>query len=252
MNETATLPIWVLLLFCIALVGFITLIYTRGNWRTSLSFIGLATFVVLTITGINAWSDFIKTHFVGQFDQLGIPFRQAGPGWTLLPTSWPLWLVPTGIFTVLALGLGWWLHQCFATTSTSGASEPPENVPAATVFPTTNPVPTATTSAIAPLQKSVAHQLEFESIKQELAATKEKLVTAIEIAEEQVDKNQDLEIQLAQLTEEHEEDITDSQDRITALELEISAKDSQNDELTALALQQAEELARLKDALENQ
>lgn len=250
MTETTTLPIWVLLLFCIALVGFITLIYSRGNWRTTLAFVGLATTTVLTIVGINVWSAFIKTHFVGQFDQLGIPFREAGPGWTLLPASWPLWLVPAGIFALIALGLGWWLHQRFAQPPTATiAGAPQEIIPPAAIAPA--PANVSIPAAPEPTSKNLARQLEFESLKQELSSTKDKLATAIEIAEEQVDKNQDLEIQIAQLEEEREEIMTDLQDRITALELEVSSKEAQNDELTSLALQQAEELAKLKEQLEN-
>ncbi len=256
MNETATLPIWVLLLFCIALVACITLVYTRGNWRTSLLFTGLATFVVLSISGIDAWSAYLKTHFVGQFDQLGIPFREAGPGWTLLPASWPLWLVPTFIFAIIAAGLGWWLclrlnNAVPKNTSTETLTIPVEIIPPAAVAPPmAEQLPTAP-AFVSSMQKNLASRLELESLKHDLATTKDKLATAIEIAEEQVDKNQDLEIQLAQLEEEHEEATTDLQDKITALELEISAKEAQNDELTSLALQQAEELAKLKEELEN-
>lgn len=251
MTETATLPIWVLLLFCIALVGIVSLIYSRGNWRTSLAFVGLATIAVLAISGINAWSDYIKTHFVGQFDQLGIPFREAGPGWTLIPTSWPLWLVPTGIFALIALGAGWWLHQRYSKTisKTTVTTEQQEIISPAAIAPT--PQSVTLPPATEPIQKSVSRQLELESLKQELTSTKEKLATAIEIAEEQVDKNQDLEIQIAQLEEEHEELLNDLQDNVTALELEISAKEAQNDELTSLALQQAEEISKLKEQLEN-
>ena len=251
MTGTATLPIWVLLLFCIALIGIVSLIYSRGNWRTSLAFVGLATVAVLIISGIDAWSDFIKTHFVGQFDQLGIPFREAGPGWTLIPASWPLWLVPAGIFALIALGLGWWLHQRYSQTTptTAATAETQEIIPPAAIAVTPQSVPTP--PAAEPIQKSVSRQLELESLKQELSVTKEKLATAIEIAEEQVDKNQDLEIQIAQLEEEHEELLNDMQDKLTGLELEIASKEAQNDELTSLALQQAEEIAKLKEQLEN-
>jgi len=251
MTETATLPIWVLLLFCIAFVGFITLIYSHGNWRTTLAFVGLAIIAVLVISGIDAWSAYIKAHFVGRFDQLGIPFREAGPGFSLLPASWPLWLVPTGIFAILATGLGWWLHQSYAPA----AETKPVETPAKEIITSTT-IPREPVGVIVPplpgsMQKSVARQLELESLKHELASTKEKLATAIEIAEEQVDKNQDLEIQIAQMEEEQEEMMSDMQDRVTALELEISAKETQSDELTSLALQQAEEIAKLKEQFEN-
>jgi hypothetical protein len=245
MNATTTLPIWILVLFCILLIGFITLIYSRGNWRTALAFVGIAITVFLIISGINAWSVYIKTHFVGQFDQLGIPFREAGPDWPLIPASWPLWLVPSSIFALLALGLGWWLHQKFTQTITNFSAVKPLEVtaPTAVAPPTDNAVP----AVHGHTQINLSLQLEFESIKHELAATKEKLATAIEIAEEQVDKNQDLEIQLAQLDEEQKESIDDLQDKITALELELSAKESQNDELTTLALEQAEAISKLKE-----
>jgi len=245
MNATATLPIWVLLVFCIVLIGVVTLVYSRGNWRTTLIFVFLSSFAVLTITGIDAWSDYIKLHFVGQFDQLGIPYREAGPGFSLVPSSWPLWLVPTGIFTGLAIIVGWYLRPLFVEPSekvTAVEEKSAAKIMSKSAIPPVQPMYSETESII-------SRQLELESLKQELTSTKEKLNAAIDIAEEQVDKNQDLEIKLAQIEEEHQENVTDLEDKIAALELEISAKDAQNDELTSLALQQAEEIARLNEKL---
>ncbi len=227
-----SLPVWVWLLFVILLVGFITLIYSQGNWRTTLSVLMVTIGISLAGAGIYFWDFYLATHFIGQFDALGIPFRKAGPGWSILLEAWPLWLVPAGLIAMLVMALNWSLARFFPSkTVVTGVAEPKEQITPTEVF--------------TPLQ-NVTKKLELETLRRDLAATKEKLLITIEMAETQIDKNQNLEIKLAQSKNQQQEKIAELQDRITALTLQIESLETQNTELTSRNLQQAEEVLRLQ------
>lgn len=246
-NATHTLPIWVLLTFTVLLIGLVTLIYTRGNWRTTLSLVGVGALAVFGISGIDAFSTYLNTHFIGQFDQLGIPFREAGPGWAILSSAWPLWVVPALFAALISLVA----NYLFQLTNAQIAVPSTAVTELQTSLPVREPIPIPAPEPVAPF-KNLGHTLELESLKQELAITREKLSSAISIAEESLDKNQDLEIEIDQLKEEHQENIAEFEDKLTALELEISAKETESEELTSMLLQQSEEIAKLKDQLEHQ
>lgn len=225
------LPIWVWLIFTILLVGVIAFIYTQGNWRTTLTSTGAVISLCLIISGIYVWNEYLSTHFIGQFDQLGIPFRKAGPGWSLLLDTWPLWCVPIGIIVILAVGADWLLRRTHIVNQVSQ--------------------PKMEQQIVEPLQPidNVAKKIELETLKREFAAARERLATTIELAETEMDKRQQLEIKLDQLKRLQEQDAEELQDKITALSLDLAAKDSQNEQLSALTFQQAAEVYRLKDKL---
>ena len=225
------LPVWMWLLFTVILVGIITLVYSHGNWKTTLTAIGVSLLLALAVVGVYLWDAYLANHFIGQFDTLGIPFRKAGPGWTIILEAWPMWVVPTGLITLLLLGVGWIAgHSLYHHTPTITHQKEQTSG----VGPVVTPV------------QNVAKKLETEALKRELAATKEKLLTAIEMAETQIDKNQNLEIKLAQVKDQQHENIAALHDRITALTLQIEAIELQNTELTSHSLQQAEEILRLQ------
>lgn len=205
-NQLPVLPMWVWLIFTILIIGAVTLIYSRGNWRTTLGFTVLAVIVILFAAGFDAWREFLRIHFVGEYDKLGIPFRRAGPGWSILLEAWPLWVVPTLFAAVLALVIDWvarHFHKPKPEKNLEAAHEPAISVP------------------IAPLQ-TVNYQLEADTLKQELALTQEKFDKVVASIEQQVDKNLELEVQLAELEEASQNEIFSLRDRIKSLESEIA------------------------------
>lgn len=233
-----TLPIWIWLLFTIFLVGVITLVYSQGNWRTTLSFVGITLAVALAIVGIDVWNNYLATHFIGQFDSLGIPFRKAGPGWDILWEAWPLWLIPMCLMTALAFSIDWILRRYLATKPepviTEQAQLQPEEKPKEIKQPLQN----------------ITRQIELETLKRELALVQEKLGETIEIAETQLDKKQQLQATLEQVRENHRKKITELENRIAALMQEKQTTDQQKEQLNALAAQQKEAINQLKTQLE--
>jgi hypothetical protein len=205
-NQLPVLPMWVWLIFTILIIGVVTLIYSRGNWRTTLGFTALAVIVILFAAGFDAWREFLRIHFVGEYDKLGIPFRRAGPGWSILLEAWPLWVVPTLFAAVLALVIDWVARHFHKPHS----EKIPESDNEASL--------SAPTAAL----QNVNYQLEADTLKQELALTQEKFDKVVASIEQQVDKNLELEVQLAELEEASQNEILALRDKIKSLESEIA------------------------------
>jgi len=229
-----TLPIWVWLLFTVLLIGIITLVYSEGNWRITFTFVGLALFVALLIYGVDTWFIYLDTHFIGQFDNLGIPFRKAGPGFAILLDAWPLWLVPMGLLASTGILIDWYLRR------SPGSKKIMEHTSASA----TTATETQNTEAN-PLH-NVSKHLELIGIKRELQAAQEKLAETIEIAEMQLDKTQQLEATLEHLKNDQQKTIAELEEQIATLNTELELQQSQKEDLTSLTLQQSEEIKRLK------
>lgn len=109
-----------LLLSTILLVGVIAFIYSR-NWRTALAVTSGTIMITVLIVAITAWRHYLSNHFIGQYDELGIPFQTAGPGWPIFRDTWPLWLIPTCLVSLLigiAILLLYRIQQPAVTKST--------------------------------------------------------------------------------------------------------------------------------------
>lgn len=237
MTATGTLqilPIWVWLLFAILLVGVIVFFYTHGNWRITFSFTALTIAIILAIAGVNAWFLYLQTHFMGQFDRLGIPFRTAGPGWDILVDAWPLWLVPMFLMAAVLILIDWGIRHFFPTKIIAPTAELSEKE----------------AEVIHPVQ-NISLKLELKTLKQELSLTQERLAETIELAETQLDKKQYLEARLEQTKEDYSKHIADLEDRIAALTAEIQSFEITKEELTSISLQQSEEIHELKTKLKS-
>lgn len=227
-----TLPLWVWLLFTILLIGVIVFIYSQGNWRTTVSFLALTTGIALAIFGIDSWIRYLHDHFIGQYDALGIPFKKAGPGWSILLDAWPLWLVPIGLTAGLLVLIDWSVRRFFPAKINVPTTEASEKISA-----TTTPL------------RNISQKLELETLKKELNATQDRLAETIELAETQLDKKQYLEARLEQTKEDYTRKIEELEDRIAGLTAEIQSHETQEEELTALTLKQSEEIHALQSKL---
>lgn len=229
------LPLWVWLSFTVVLVGVITLVYTQGNWRLTLAIVTLALLAALLANEIDRWDGYIHSHFIGHYDSLGVPFREAGPGWSLLWSGWPLWIIPTLIATIISLLAAFFINHFRAPTLTKIEETPEESLPLMQMAPT----------------KNLAKQLEIETIKKELTETKEKLATAIKLAQQQLDENHELEIKLLHNEKEQRDHVADQEDKVTSLTLELEAKEAELENLRSIALEQADEIADAKAELKS-
>lgn len=189
-ETTHALPVWIWLTFVILVIGVIALIYSRGNWRSTISLMVIALFGVFIATQSDYLISYFSTHFIGGYDQLGIPFQQARPGWSLLYTAWPLWIIPV----LLAVAIT--VMACIVLLKT----------PAKTIF-------NETESDLLP-QDNVNKQLQIARLKQNLA-------NAMQAVETQANMNRELEFKLLQTEKNNETTIAELKDQITALEVDL-------------------------------
>ena len=227
-----TLPVWIWLVFAVFILGGIVLVYTQGNWRTTLKLTGSAIVIAVLAAGLIAWDKYLGSHFIGQFDSLGIPFRKAGPGWSILLDAWPLWLVPMALTVVAVLLVSWLLGGIVTPISNSQSAD----IQQRSGMEFINPV------------QQVAKKMQLEEVRRELSLAQDEIVVRNEKIEKLSDKNQDLEIKLLQSQEEQQDVVADLEDKINALKLENEAQQAKNNELTALTLQQIEQIIRLKQS----
>lgn len=233
MNTYHILPLWVFLVFAILLVSSITLIYTQGNWRTTLSFAGITTLIAGVIFGLDSFLSYLAVHFIGQYDSLGIPFRKAGPGWSLLLEAWPLWVMPSVLLMVLVLALEWLLRTFFPAEETPLPSQLSE-------------IPTPSSSSSSETSSHIFQHIELETLKREISGLTQQLEMASLHAQEQTNKNQELQIELHQLQESQQEKNRELKDELAALKLEIDAQEIEKEKLTELVMKQKEEIILLR------
>lgn len=91
------LLIWGTIVFTILLVGGITFVYSRGNARLSLIFMGLGIAVTALINYVEYLNVYLPSHFIGAYNANGTPYLEASAGWSLLWRAWPLWLLPVAL-----------------------------------------------------------------------------------------------------------------------------------------------------------
>ncbi len=228
-NATAvhTLPVWIWLSCAIIIVGVVTLIYSQGNWRTTSIFVGLALLVTFLAAGYDSWNLYLNSHFIGEYDLEGVPHPDAGPGWSILWDTWPLWLLPSGIAILLVLLIERSVHY-FVTGKKSIAQ------------------PLETTDTVDFGIHDINKQLELTGLKQEITHLKERLATTIAMAEQQIDSNLNLEIKMSHLEDQQQKELLLFNDKIATLELELEQQKNKNQQLIGLTLQQAEQIVRLE------
>lgn len=227
-QTTQALPVWVWLSFCIVLIGIISLVYTRGNWRITLSLVCVALFGVFFATQLDAWGLYINSHFIGRYDSLGVPFRVAGPGWRIQLEAWPLWLAPVTIAIALTfIAIKLW-HYFLSSD---------------------NKVVVEELSPLNLQQPTINNQLIITNLKQQLQAAEEQIKEIIALNEKEFDKQQEFELRILELKKEQEEIVEEFEDRIIGLNIELSAREARNEELHKLMIERTEKLFELQEQL---
>jgi hypothetical protein len=228
------------MLLILGLMTFLTYIYSGKDRRVALLFAVFCLLVLLLATGYENWSNYLQTHFVGRFDDEGIPYRVSREGWLGLWDAWPLWSLPTLLLSgILALGVWGFCLFTSPRRPQNMVSAIPKEVKKA------EPAPAPTASNV-PSNQSVTQQLEFESLKRSLAVANDKLAQAIQAKSLAELTLKELRTQSQQLTHTNTSESAVLSDQIKALELERDAHLAENQELTQQLMLQTEELSKLK------
>ncbi len=97
-----TLPFWLWVVIPAILIALVTLFFSRSI-RTTLMITIIAISAAVIAAGFHLWEVYIQNHFIGVFDEHGLPSDQIISGWDMFVHAWPVWSVPTGVVLVLFL-----------------------------------------------------------------------------------------------------------------------------------------------------
>jgi len=87
-------PFWVWVIIPACILGLVTYAITR-NKKYAIYGCLAALFAAWCSALFHLWEVFMQNHFIGRFDDHGLPSHISKPGWHLFFSAWPVWLMPT-------------------------------------------------------------------------------------------------------------------------------------------------------------
>ena len=75
--------------------------YKNSQYQQRIVLAILLVIIIALTTGYILWGNYLETHFVGTFDQYGLPSKLFRSGWALMLDAWPLWLFPAVFISIL-------------------------------------------------------------------------------------------------------------------------------------------------------
>jgi hypothetical protein len=233
---------WGAMLLFLGVVSILTYVYSGKDRCLTLFFAVFSLILIALFAACDSLSLYLETHFVGRFDEEGIPFRVSREGWLGLWDAWPFWGLPTIVFSVILPLLAAWGLTHFRRGRPRDISDVP-SMPASNPVSTPPPPPRAS-------KGTVPEQMELATLKQSLVTTNDKLAQALLAKSKADSKLEALEKQAEkkaqQLALENTSRETVLSDHIKALELERDVELAEKRELTQQLMLQTEELAKLK------
>lgn len=83
--------------------------------KNTLKIVALGFILVLLTMGFVLWGHYLNNHFVGAFDEYGLPSKFFRVGWPLMIDAWPLWFFPSLFFVLIAQTAKWVLQYLLAS-----------------------------------------------------------------------------------------------------------------------------------------
>lgn len=68
-----------------------------------LKIIALAVVLIILTIGFVIWEDYLRDHFVGAFDQYGLPSQFFRTGLPLMIDAWPIWVIPSVLLVIITI-----------------------------------------------------------------------------------------------------------------------------------------------------
>lgn len=229
-SHIQTLSSWIWILFSVGLVTLITYIYSQGNWKTTSIFALSTAFIAITLSEIIGLNNYLDTHFIGQFDSLGLPYRTTGPGFKMFFATWRIWFLPTFIFSALVAIFFLSMNKNLFATETS-----------------TDNISSVDRSSTLATSTNITQRIELETLKHEHTQTKMQLEQALETIKNQLRKNQQLELQIDNGKSSDADKLDALEVQVHSLTIELESKNEMISKLENLLIEQEEELAQEKE-----
>ncbi|WP_133128348.1 hypothetical protein [Legionella nagasakiensis] len=79
------------------------------NMRSSIPAILLITIGVIgSVVGFYFWETYLLTHYLGGYNEYGLPVQHSYPGFYFFLYAWPLWLFPVFVLLVIMSFFQWY------------------------------------------------------------------------------------------------------------------------------------------------
>jgi hypothetical protein len=75
---------------------------------SKIKIIFITLFVIWVASGYYFWEKYLYEHYIGAYDQYGLPIQQSNPGFDLLIKAWYLWTFP---MISLLIPIGFWIFN---------------------------------------------------------------------------------------------------------------------------------------------
>ena len=209
---TQNLIPWLLIITSVALVAIITYAYSNRNTRLTVYFTVSAILVIGFIKLLGTLSALFTQQFIGRYDELGVPYVYANPGWNEIISGWSIWILPVLLSIIITI-----IAMLVLTQSHRGKPLLPD-VPY-------HPLPTTTTSQI-------TERLNIDSLKSAMTESMEKLSEALLTIASQEIKISDLQAQLQDQTGNVSGTDEALEEEVAILKLENTAKNIEVETLT--------------------
>lgn len=92
-----------------------------NHFNNALKFSAIIVVLIILTFGYVLWERYLGNHFVGMFDEYGLPSRIFRTGWPLLLDAWPLWFIPT-LFILVLVQCGEYIAQRFINAKRKAAT----------------------------------------------------------------------------------------------------------------------------------
>lgn len=230
---------WSLLIISILMVSGITYVYTNRNKQFTIIFTLLAMFFIGVIELISIVEAQLHTHFLGKFDSANLPYISSAPGWGLLIHAWHIWAIPV-LFVVVVAGIAIYFIIRYEEHLRAASIQTPSQTQ-----PQSTAKPDSTTRA-----QRLSQFMVMDAAKKETRETNEKLAEALLTNAAYEIKISDLKARVKQLESEMEETKKNLSEEIETLELELSAKNRENEYISNQLSERSHELVRAQEMLE--
>lgn len=105
----SVIPIWLWVIAPALILLGITYLITRHR-NTALLVGGLAFLATLLTYCFHLYERYLMNHFVGGYDDMGLPTDFSRSGWLLLYDAWPIWIMP--LVTIIGLAIaGYYIYD---------------------------------------------------------------------------------------------------------------------------------------------
>jgi hypothetical protein len=231
MNSTMQpLVMWLLIIVTISLVAGITYVYSHKNIRVTLIFTLFSIAVIGIIKVLGTLSVILSSQFIGRLDQLGVPYVYSKPGWFQIIAGWSIWLLPV-LFTCVCFTILFYYYFHYKK----------EDIYLPNIKYQTPKQHSSVT---------ITERLHADSLRTSMAESMEKLSDALlTIASQEISIN-DLKTELENKDAECNQAKEGIEDELNILQLEMSAKNNEVEQLTNELEQRTVELSEAHEMFE--